>query len=156
MEEKSGKLKDLNFRIRPYQSKDFDDILIIFMCNTPTYFSIDEEGDLINYLENEIEEYYVVESDGRILGCGGINFFDPPCARLSWDLIHPEFQGLGLGSLLVNFRLDRLKKLKVAEISVRTSQLAFEFYRRHGFHVVEVIEDYWAEGYDLYDMKFIG
>ena len=126
------------------------------MCNTPNYFSIDEEGDLINYLENEIEEYFVIELDGRAIGSGGINFFESVAARLSWDLIHPEFQGLGFGSLLVDFRLKRLEELKVAEISVRTSQLVVEFYRKHGFHLNEIVENYWAEGFDLYDMKYIG
>lgn len=131
-------------------------IFCSYLCAIRLIISPEEENDLIDYLENEREEYYVIEFDGRIIGSGGINFFEGDCARLSWDMIHPEFHKKGLGNKLIDFRLKRLKELNISNISVRTSQFAYEFYLKNGFTIVEIVEDYWAEGFDLYDLKFKG
>ena len=40
----------------------------------------------------------------------------------------------------------------VSIIEVRTSQFADKFYEQFGFVTKEVINDYWAKGFDLYRM----
>jgi hypothetical protein len=59
--------------IRPYISTDQNAIIQLFKLNTPTYFSPDEERDLLEYLERYSANYYVIEDDSNIAGCGGIN-----------------------------------------------------------------------------------
>ncbi|MFP4090250.1 MAG: GNAT family N-acetyltransferase [Cyclobacteriaceae bacterium] len=110
----------------------------------------------MHYLENELEHYYVLLSGNEIVGAGGINFSgNPSIGKISWDLVHPEQQGKGLGRKLLSFRLEKLKAMpEVEQITVRTSQLVYKFYERAGFHLTEVIKDYWAPGYDLYQMKY--
>ena len=90
-----------------------------------------------------------------MLGSGGINYVDGgKTARISWDLFHPKAQGKGLGSQLTRFRIAEIKKNPaIALIVVRTSQLAFKFYEKIGFQLVSIEKDFWAKGFDLYQME---
>lgn len=142
--------------IREYRPQDKPYIIELLRLNTPRYFSPTEEKDLLFYLANEIEQYFVVEHEGKIVGCGGFNFSeDLTEGKISWDILHPAYQGKGIGSLLLNHRIDRLKSLKhIQTISVRTSQLAYRFYEKLGFKLIEIRCDYWAKGFDLYRMDY--
>lgn len=141
--------------IREYEEKDRDRILDLFRLNSPRYFSPGEEPDLISYLDNEIEYYYVLELDDHVVGCGGFNFpGDPARPRISWDILHPDFQGKSLGSMLLRYRIEKLKAFRdVRVITVRTSQLVYPFYEKSGFTLVEHVKDYWAKGFDLCRME---
>ena len=147
--------------IRRYQASDKERLLELLRLNTPHYFSPNEEKDLIYYLDNHADNYYVVEMDGCILGCGGFNLTeDGETAKISWDIFHPQSQGKGLGTQLTQFRIQRIKEIEgVKFISVRTSQLVYKFYEKFGLQVREVVRDYWDVGFDLYrmdcDIKFI-
>lgn len=148
-------MKD-NALIREYNSHDKEAVLNIFKLNTPKYFSLEEENEIVYYLENEIEQYFVVEIDGKVVGSGGINFSKGKTTGIiSWDILHPDFQGKSLGSLLLNYRLKKLKQFEeIQKITVRTSQLSYKFYQKLGFKLIEIVEDYWAKGYHLYSMEY--
>lgn len=141
--------------IRSYINQDKESILDLFRLNTPDYFSVDEEKDLIYYLEHEIELYFVLEVEDKIVGSGGLNFSDnESLAKISWDFLHPDYQRKSLGTKLLKHRLDLLETMKkVKTITVRTSQLAYPFYEKSGFKLKEVVKDYWAKGFDLYRME---
>ena len=145
---------DPKMTIREYTRSHREVILQLFRLNTPRYFSITEESDFIDYLENHAGHFFIVESRGVIAGCGGYNLFPEQAdARISWDIFHPDFQGRGLGSALVRFRVDKLKAVPgIKTITVRTSQLVYPFYQKFGFELKEVVKDYWAVGFDLYRM----
>ena len=67
--------------------------------NTPEYFAAEEEIDLSDYLDREIESYYVLVTNDRIVGCGGINFADDKTVgKISWDIIIPIIRENRLGS----------------------------------------------------------
>lgn len=143
-------------KIRQYSQNDKPAIHSLFQLNTPKYFSLDEEKELDFYLQNEIEFYFVAEWEQEIVGSGGINLKETTnTAYLSWDFVNPEKQGKGIGTALVNHRLQQILKNKnITTIIVRTSQLVFPFYEKCGFHVIKKEPDYWAKGYDLYEMEY--
>ncbi len=152
-------MKSNNVEIRIYQPDYLNDVLHLFDQLTPHYFAVDEKQDLIHYLQHEIEAYYVIldlESK-KIVGAGGYNLIENGAvARLSWDFIATDQQGLGLGTFLTKFRINKLRSIStVKKITVRTSQKAFEFYQSCGFLVKEIQKDYWAKGFDLYYMELI-
>ena len=60
-------------QIRHFQTSHAPRLLELLRLNTPEYFSVSEENDFIYYLENEIEQYFVLLVDNEILGCGGFN-----------------------------------------------------------------------------------
>ena len=139
--------------VRPYTLADDSAILELLRLNTPQYFAESEEADLLDYLSNRIDHYYIVEIDDIIMWCGGFNRTpDGKSGVLSWDIIHPDSQGKGVGSALAQHRIKTMQELGVDNISVRTSQHAYKFYEKMGFTLKEVIKDYWATGFDMYDM----
>jgi ribosomal protein S18 acetylase RimI-like enzyme len=150
-------MKDIYSDIRPYQKSDFAAVINLLRLNTPNFFSKEEEDDLINFLENEREQYYVVSINKEIVGCGGYNFSeDKSTGIICWDIVHPNFQGKSIGRNLLNYRITQIKNVKsIRKITVRTSQLVYPFYEKQGFELVEIVEDYWSKGFDLYQMDLL-
>ena len=143
-------------KIRPYQPKDEAAVLQLFQLNTPEFFAPEEEQDLMDYLRTDSENYFLIEENETLLAAGGLNFLEEGKeARIAWDFVHPGHHGRGLGSKLVEHRITLAKSNPdVEKIVVRTSQMAFRFYEKQGFELVEVQKDYWAEGFDLYYMEY--
>ena len=141
--------------IREYDTKDKNEVINLIRLNTPEYFGVEEESDLNKYLETERELYYVLLNDQKIVGCGGINFFENnTIGRISWDIFHPDYQGKSLGTKLLKHRIDKINSIEsIQKITVRTSQVAYKFYEKQGFELFEIKKDYWAEGFDLYNME---
>lgn len=138
--------------IRKHIDSDRKRIMELLKLNTPKYFSPKEEEDLIDYLDNHADNYYIIEDDNVIVGCGGFNLSeDGETGKISWDIFDPQRQGKGYGSALTKFRIQRIKEIEgVKIVSVRTSQLVYPFYEKFGLELREVVRDYWAEGFDLY------
>jgi ribosomal-protein-alanine N-acetyltransferase len=138
--------------IRKYKESDKEQILELLRQNTPKYFSPNEEQDLIYYLINHADNYFVIVVDGSIMGCGGFNLSeDKEVGKISWDIVSPKAQRHGYGSELTKFRIKKMKEIEsVKTISVRTSQLVYKFYEKFGLELKEVVKDYWDKGYDLY------
>lgn len=142
-------------RIRKYVSEDQPLLIELLRENTPKYFSESEEHDFITYLNTEIEDYFVVELNKVIVGCGGINYEEKKAKSIiSWDIISSNHQGVGIGSSLLQHRLDVIKANELIKtVIVRTSQHVFPFYEKHGFDLKYTKEDYWEKGFDLYYME---
>ena len=149
-------LPKLLIKIRVYKKSDQAVILELLRLNTPKYFAEDEEQSFINYLNHEIDQYFIIEFKNTIVGCGGINLINnKTTARISWDIIHPDYHGKGIGSLLLMHRIELIKQMQIIpEIRVRTSQLVYHFYQKNGFELQNIQKDYWAKGFDLFDMKY--
>jgi N-acetylglutamate synthase-like GNAT family acetyltransferase len=58
-------------------------VIELLRSNTPTFFAPAEEKDLIAYLDKEIEDYFVVEENSKIIAAAGINYF-PKEKRLTF------------------------------------------------------------------------
>ena len=140
--------------IRRYKKEDLPLVQNLLRLNTPKYFAADEELDYLEYLEQDAEYYFVFEEKESILGCGGYNYFiEENIVRISWDIIHPDAQGKGIGKALTHFRIEEIKKQwPTAMIHVRTSQYAVGFYEKMGFTLDSIKKDFWAKGYDMYHM----
>jgi len=141
--------------IRDYSIEDKPKLIELLRLNTPEYFDVSEEIDFENYLDNEVEDYFVYLENSKIIGAGGINYFPKEnLARISWDMIDPEFQGKGIGKKLTKHRINHLNKNPNIElIVVRTTQLVYKFYEKIGFKLEKVEKDFWAKGFDLYLMQ---
>lgn len=140
---------------RPYKPEDAAQVLHLLQQNTPTFFAPEEAADLERYLAQEIEDYFVFEDNGTLLAAGGTNYFpQDKLALLSWDIVAPHAQGQGLGRQLVQHRIAHLQyPAGIEQLLVRTSQLAYRFYEKMGFSLELVKRDYWAQGFDLYQMR---
>lgn len=141
--------------IRDYHSHDRSALVALLARNTPRYFAPAEQADFEDYLDHKREHYYVVVAEEQIVGCGGINYWEGGAvARLSWDIIHPDYQGIGLGRALLLHRLATIRaRPDVRAVVVRTTQLVYGFYEKMGFVLVKTQPDFWAPGLDLYQLE---
>lgn len=140
--------------IRKFTPADKEHVIRLLRLNTPRYFAPSEEAELADYLENHAGNYFLSEDSGDILGCGGFNLAeDGYTGRISWDIVHPDHHGRGIGAELLRHRITLMQQIPhLQELSVRTAQLTYGFYEQFGFELAEVIPDYWAPGFDLYHM----
>lgn len=131
--------QDNSIVIREYLTTDKEVVMNLIKLNTPNFFAKEEVNDLSNYLDKEIELYYVLLVDGKVVGCGGINFAEKrTIGKISWDIMHPDYQGKSLGKKLLRYRIKVLKAIpSIKKITVRTSQLAYKFYEKQGFTLNE-------------------
>ena len=121
--------QDNSIVIREYLTTDKEVVINLIKLNTPNFFAKEEVNDLSNYLDKGIELYYVLLVDGKVVGCGGINFAEKrTIGKISWDIMHPDYQGKSLGKKLLRYRIEVLKAIpSIKKITVRTSQLAYKF-----------------------------
>lgn len=141
--------------IRAYEVRDREIVLSVMQENIPAYFAQDEMEDLKYYLDFEIEQYFVLEAEGKIVACGGVNLeLEERRGVISWDIVLPSEQGKGYGRKLLEHRIAILKSMPdIDRITVRTSQLTYLFYQKNGFILNQIVKDYWAKDFDLYSME---
>ncbi|MGJ1325009.1 GNAT family N-acetyltransferase [Sphingobacterium faecium] len=141
--------------IRAYEVRDREIVLSVMQENIPAYFAQDEMEDLKYYLDFEIEQYFVLEAEGKIVACGGINLeLEERRGVISWDIVLPSEQGKGYGRKLLEHRIAILKSMPdIDRITVRTSQMTYLFYQKNGFILNQIVKDYWAKDFDLYSME---
>lgn len=140
--------------IRAYQPTDLKEVMDIFLMNVPDYFAPEEQAELERYLDENSEHYFVYLEEQKIVGAGGYNCL-PPQGRISWYFIHPDYQGRGIGRALAQHALEGLKQHKdIDQIIVRTSQHAWPFFKKLGFDLIKKEKNFWAPGFDLYEMEY--
>lgn len=91
--------------------------------------------------------YYCVvcEVDGDIVGHGIMSLGVGECHLLN-ICIHPDYQQQGLGTCMINYLLDvaRWKKIKIAFLEVRVSNLgAHNLYTKLGFTEIGLRKNYY-------------
>jgi ribosomal protein S18 acetylase RimI-like enzyme len=140
--------------IKKYSKSDKQEVIKLLRLNTPKYFAPSEEKEFIKYLDHETEDYFVVKENSKIIGVGGINYFpNKKIATICWDIVHPDYQNKKIGKNLTQHRINYIQKNSNAKlIVVSTSQLAYKFYEKMGFELKKIEKDYWAKGFDLYQM----
>ncbi|MBS1772432.1 MAG: GNAT family N-acetyltransferase [Bacteroidetes bacterium] len=141
------------YTLRPYHKGDYQQVIKLFLLNTPEYFCPPEQEDLERYLSVEIENFFVIEDEDEVVATGGSNI-KGDIGYLSWYIVHPGYHGKGYGKLLAQKNLDILKSNpKLNGIKVRTSQLVYPFYEKMGFVLISTTDNYWGEGMHLYEMQ---
>lgn len=135
--------------LRHYNAGDLTACLDIFSSNVPDYFHADEAPVFAESLTSNtwlpprlrnsgIKPgcFYVLEEKSGILGCGGW-YLDGDIANLSWGMIARHRQRKGLGTALLEQRINLIiRHGGVRMIRIRTSSKVQAFYERNGFTVV--------------------
>ena len=141
--------------IRTAQKQDFKFLSKIFLLNVPKYFDKKELDDFKKYFNSKnLESYFIIESQRKVLGGGGYAYENIKTARICWLFIDPNYHGLGFGKKLVNYCIKILKNdRKLRVIEVETSNLTYKFYEKLNFKIEYIKKDYWPNNDDLYFMK---
>lgn len=147
-------------RIRRYEPADLESVVAVFRSNIPKYFGSGEEPGLLNFLRDERgDDYYVIEIDGQVVGCGGIalNDNEHPTISLCWGMVRDDHLGTGLGKELTKFRIELAReKFHRLPMTVSTSQHTQGFYEKFGFVTTEHTPDGFGPGIDICKMRLEG
>lgn len=86
-------------------------------------------------LMRHIDNFYVAEDDGRLIGCGSL-------FRLGSDLVEIRslgmaegYKGMGIGTRLLELLIEEARALQVPKVMALT--YAVDFFRKNGFEVVD-------------------
>ena len=153
---RSDDINAKNVMIQAYSPSDIPELLELLQTRIPDFFHPSELADYEQYLREEVYQYFVWREKNRILGAGGLNYLsEQQETRISWDVVHPSAEGKGIGAQLAQHRIRLAREQHPnCVLIVRTSQLAYGFYEKQGFELKKVEKDYWAEGFDLYQMEW--
>ena len=96
---------------------------------------LEEAGILVRrsreLLEQEIEHFTVVEKDGMVLACAALYPFpDEAAAELACVATHPEYQGNGKASQLLQYIEIQARKRSIKRLFVLTTQASHWFIER--------------------------
>jgi len=145
-EKRKAKLK-----IRPIEKSDntvVADIIRLVMTEFEAVgggFSINdaEVEDMYSAYAPERSAFYVVELDGRVLGCGGfgpLTGADEHTCELRKMYFKSELRGLGVGTRLLNLCLDEAARVGFQHCYLETMdnmEQARRLYGRHGFKYLD-------------------
>lgn len=139
--------------LRPYRQADRDGCLALFDANAPEHFGLNERPAFAAYLDAGPGHFRVIEDQGTLLACGGIELFpERGEAEFRWVMAVPAARGLGYGKQLMLESADHLHKhTAIRCILVYTTPASAGFFRKLGFpaETVRTERDYWTDGLDL-------
>jgi GNAT superfamily N-acetyltransferase len=139
--------------VRPYILSDKDACLSIFDGNVPEYFDASERAAFATFLDGPRGEYFAIEQDGAVIGCGGFAKEDRGQARFTWGMVDRPLHGEGLGRLLAEYRLQAIEDAGVfSEVELFTTQIVAPFFVKLGFAIEGVTKDGFAPGMDKVQM----
>lgn len=101
---------------------------------------------------------YVFYFKGELAGHAiVVRYYDKDSAFIYSFAVKKEFRGRGLSSIFLKMLLDEIKKdLPVVYLTVRPdNEAALKIYRKAGFHVVELLRDFYGKGEDRYLMMLV-
>ena len=87
------------YTIERYNDNYRDSLLKIFWQHVPEFFAEHEEKDLILFLDNHAQNFYVCKDGDKVVGCGGHNFDGDDTGVLSWYMTDANYMGKGVGAM---------------------------------------------------------
>ena len=107
--------------------------------------------DMVTLYET-VQEFWVVELDGAVVGCGALHVLWEDLAEIRTVAVHPDVRGRQLGDLLMVALIARARELGLARLFALTFET--RFFGRHGFIEIEgtpVEPDVYAQLLRSYD-----
>jgi N-acetylglutamate synthase-like GNAT family acetyltransferase len=90
-------------------------------------------SNLLHYLR---DFRVAVDGDGRVIGCGALQFVNDGLAELRSIAVDPAWRGSGIGSRIVRALLGDARRIGIARVFCLTRRL--EFFGRLGFAPVSM------------------
>ncbi len=107
--------------------------------------------DMVTLYET-VQEFWVVELDGAVVGCGALHVLWEDLAEIRTVAVHPDVRGRQLGDLLMVALIARARELGLERLFALTFET--RFFGRHGFIEIEgtpVEPDVYAQLLRSYD-----
>ncbi|MGH3721481.1 MAG: amino-acid N-acetyltransferase [Pseudonocardiaceae bacterium] len=85
-------------------------------------------------LYEDVQEFWVAERDGAVLGCGALHVLWEDLAEIRTLAVHPDVLGQGVGHALVAQLVTHGRVLGLRRLFVLTFEEGF--FSRHGFQAI--------------------
>ena len=111
-------------------------------------------------LFEDVQEFYVAEVDGVVVGCGALHVLWEDLAEVRTLAVDKQHRGRGIGDLLLRRLLQQARHLGVARVFCLTFEV--DFFSRHGFAEIDgapVSHDVYEQLLESYDegvAEFLG
>jgi amino-acid N-acetyltransferase len=86
-------------------------------------------------LYEDVQEFWVAERGGEIVGCGALHVLWDDLAELRTVAVDPASRHDGIGSLIVEKLLETAAWLGIRRVFVLTFEV--DFFARHGFQAID-------------------
>jgi len=131
--------------IRPFCERDFEECCEIYRLNEPERFPDGYYQHFKDFIGKRRSLFLVAVLCDRVIGFGGVRLFPPPDdnqANLNFGMIHPEYQKMGYGSILLLTRLAILPEPSPRIFAgLSPVKLSENFYTRFGFRYNSTYRD---------------
>ena len=100
----------------------------------------------ISKVYDNLRDYYIIENDGNVIGCGALHVTWSDLAEIRALAILKEFNGRGLGRRIVEHLMEEAKSLMVEKVFVLTYQK--KFFEKMDFSEIsksELPQKIWSE-----------
>lgn len=139
-----------NYIIEPMTESDLDDVVKIEEVSFKGAWS---KGMFINELQNEVSNLFVAKSHGRRSSDGEVIAYTVFWTYLNEGhilniAVKEEQRGLGLGSTMLAFVLDKMKSRGVRNVYLevrRSNDAAIKMYEKFGFEELYVRKKYYKD-----------
>ncbi len=138
---------------RPYSSSDREACLAIFDANCPTFFAVQERVDYMSFLDAGPDGYEVCVVSGRVVAAFGLANDEGKGAILTWIMLDPRSQRVGIGSAIMNRVIARGRSTQSSRIRIAASHKSAPFFARFGAVATRRTEDGWGPGLHRIDME---
>ena len=134
--------------IRPYEPRDRASCLGVFASLTPGLLAPPALPLFEAWLDHPDGPYFVMDHDESVVGCGGYSLSsDQSTATLRWGMIRDSSQKMGLGRLLLMYRIREIGRAgTVGLVLAHSPQPSAGFFEKQGFRVNGIATDAFAPG----------
>lgn len=84
-----------------------------------------------------------IENDGEVIACGRVQDNGSGLGQIRYMAVHPNYQGKGLGKLIVARLEEEAKIIGLTTIELQARENALEFYKSQGYSVKETSFKLW-------------
>lgn len=84
-----------------------------------------------------------IENNGKIIACGRLQNNGKGIGQVRYMAVHPDYQGKGLGKLIMVKLEEEAKKINLTTIELQARENAVKFYKGHGYLIKETSFKLW-------------
>lgn len=122
-------------------------------------FKIDESR-IIEKMKDEKNQFIIAREGEKIIGVIRTSIEDFDLAELRWLAVEEKYRGKGIGTELVKFALDSLKKRRMRKVVARTMSTdaaAISLFMNLKFEIEGYFRDHFRKGTNIIQFaRFLG
>ncbi len=96
-----------------------------------------------------------IKENNLAIACARLHFADDTTAQIRYMAVHPEYQGKGLGKMIITYLEEIAKENKRSLVILHARENAVEFYKNCGYFVKEKSYLLWGKIQHFLMQKFI-